>query len=73
MSYMTKVTKPAVTLTTHWERILRKHGLSMDAGRDPGHRGKTVYVGTSQDVTAVEEIQIRRGSGRKVNRGAGPD
>lgn len=56
----------------YWEEKLRKAGLSMDAGRDPGHR-KLVLIGGSIEVDMIQEIMIRKKSGRVRPKGAGPD
>ena len=56
----------------YWEEKLRKAGLSMDAGRDPGHR-KLVLIGGSIEVDMIQEIMIRKESGRVSPKGAGPD
>lgn len=54
-----------------WEQLLKDEGLSMDAGRDPGHR-KTVLVGNSNDLEDIHEMMAGR-NGRVRPKGAGPD
>lgn len=64
--------RPAeVSETNKWEMILKKAGLGMDAGRDPGHR-KTVLVGNSTDLEGIYEMLVGE-NGKVRPEGAGPD
>jgi hypothetical protein len=55
----------------YWKEVLRREKLTMDAGRDPGHR-KLVYVGDSAGIEAIHEMQVGK-TGRTKMPGAGPD
>jgi hypothetical protein len=63
-----RTTKEARAL---WEKVLVEVGLSMDAGRDKGHR-KLVYVGDSATLEAVAG-RIATSVGRVRPKGHGPD
>jgi hypothetical protein len=54
-----------------WEKILAAEGLSMDVGRDPGHR-RLVLVGNSSDLEGIYEMLVGE-NGRVRPEGAGPD
>ena len=44
----------------YWNEVLRREGLSMDAGRDPGHR-KLVYVEDVEKAMASQSpVEGRR-------------
>jgi hypothetical protein len=71
-------------LQARWERILTDSGLSMDKGRPPREwidRGTdrerredvVEYSGTSNDLVGREEEETRILSGKKSNKGPGPD
>jgi hypothetical protein len=59
------------TTKEYWEQVLSKEGLSMDAGRDPGHR-KLALVGSTKDLEDVYEM-LAGENGRVRPEGAGPD
>lgn len=59
------------TSKEYWEQILKKEGLGLDAGRDPGHR-KLILVGSSADLDAIHEMQVGE-NGKVRPAGPGPD
>jgi hypothetical protein len=66
------------TSTDFWEKLLKKEGLSMDAGRrrfrDASGReeNRIVHVGDSNNVDAIYEMQVGQ-NGKVKPAGAGPD
>jgi hypothetical protein len=68
---MTRCKKTESELKEHWEKILADEGLSMDAGRDPGHR-KTVLVGGSIEIEGIYEGLVGE-NGRVSPKGTGAD
>ena len=60
-----------VSETNKWEKILAAEGLSMDAGRDPGHR-KLLCVGNASDLEGIHEMLVGQ-NGRVRPKGSGPD
>lgn len=70
-----KVTKRPIDVTNesqdYWEKVLRREGLSMDGGRDPGHRNM-LRIGNSTDVEKLEEYILSR-CGKVKPEGHGPD
>ena len=59
------------TTKDYWDKVLKAEGLSMDAGRDPGHR-KLLCVGNASDLEGIHEMLVGQ-NGRVRPKGAGPD
>lgn len=53
----------------YWNRLLAEEGLTMEQGNNP----KLVYVGSSDDLSVVEEYQSGDRTGRVRPKGFGPD
>ena len=76
MVTMSKKPRPLAALEgntskEYWEQVLASEGLSMDAGRDAGHR-KVLLVGNSSDLESIYEMLV--GDNGKVRpKGTGPD
>ena len=69
---MARKRKKVKDSTKYWDSVLRRAGLSMDAGRDPGHR-KLLYVGNSFNLEAIYEMTIGETDGRVRPAGHAPD
>lgn len=55
----------------YWEKLLKEEGLSMDAGRDPGHR-KEIRVGNTTDLERIHAAIVTY-TGKVKPPGHGPD
>lgn len=68
---MKRKTPEEAALIREWEKKLRALKLSMDAGRDPGHR-KLIRVGGASDLERIQAAQTTD-TGKVSPSGSGSD
>lgn len=79
MEGMTSKKQPTESeLKEHWERVLAREGLTMDAGRvrfrdaSGKEKNRHIHVGNSSDLEDIHQM-LAGENGRVKPKGAGPD